>query len=120
MVEAKFEQILPRQHALRREEQLFSESQRASTQLNVLLFKSISQLNNTIKMKLATAALLAGSAAAFNVKEVRFFAAVESFFPQIAWGDNWRTHAVRVPVPGPTCDVGDLVRGKREFCHDWL
>ena len=71
MVEAKFEQILPRQHALRREEQLFSESQRASPQLNVLLFKSISQLNNTIKMKLAIAALLAGSAAAFNVKEVR-------------------------------------------------
>ena len=37
-----------------------------------LLFKSITQINNTIKMKLAIATLLAGSAAAFNVKEVRF------------------------------------------------
>ena len=37
-------------------------------------------------MKLAIAALLAGSAAAFNVKEVRFFVGEWSFFFQrIVW-----------------------------------
>ena len=62
-------------------------------------------------MKLAIAALLAGSAAAFNVKEVRFFVANGFFFSQIRVGVNWWTRAVRVPVPGPTCDVRGLDRG---------
>ena len=55
---------------LRREEQLFSESQRASQRY---FSSQYPKLNYQIKMKLAIAALLAGSAAAFNVKEVRFF-----------------------------------------------
>ena len=61
-------------------------------------------------MKLAIAALLAGSAAAFNVKEVRFSSRIARFVRLIA-RDNWRTHGIGVRGACPSraqLDVGIL------------
>ena len=64
-------------------------------------------------MKLAIAALLAGSAAAFNVKEVRFVVGeAMSFFQRIAWSDNWRIVRCACSSRGQPRDVRDLVRGQ--------
>ena len=66
-----------RRHRINNEHaSVFSEKQRKPSNARplLLLLKSIGipiQRNNTNKMKLAIATLLAGSAAAFNVKEVR-------------------------------------------------
>ena len=62
-----------RRHRINNEQHLFSEKQRKPTPAPPPLVTSQVniQRNNTNKMKLAIATLLAGSAAAFNVKEVR-------------------------------------------------
>ena len=63
------------------------------------------QRNNTNKMKLAIATLLAGSAAAFNVKEVRISSLLIGSFPRGRVVNDWRTHGFGAGRRA-ICDVG--------------